>query len=220
MATYYLVNTVTVGTTKHFPGEYIDSAQHDTAAIETAGGLLWPSSDATVASAATKAQQMKLLGRNESELESIMQSAVQSSQKSSDASQDTLGASVVKTMVLAVTQAQIAAKGAVTSGTFDSAAFPAGARILGVESKVTTKVQNVGDTDTTTYALGTDTGGESAVFVAASAATTAGTLGGDKGNGLDVGGKKLRMTLTSDVNFDTLTAGAFTITATYAVPAA
>ncbi len=76
MATFFLLNTTQVGTTKHFPGEKIDDNQVDTTALQNAGGVLWASSDAVVAAAAAVAQQARLAGRNETELESIMAAAV------------------------------------------------------------------------------------------------------------------------------------------------
>lgn len=96
MSTYFLINTVQVGTTKHMPGETIDDNQVDIVALQNAGGLLWPSSDATVAAAAAKAINAHLVGRNEVELESIMQGAVQLVQQN-QAAVDTLPACLVAT---------------------------------------------------------------------------------------------------------------------------
>jgi hypothetical protein len=228
MAQYYLINTVHVGTTKHFPGELIDSNQHDVTAIENAGGVLWPTGNTVVDAAAAKAQTARIAGRNETELESIMQSAAQKVQRSGDtdaAAQDALDAVAyparIRALQVIITQALIAAKGVVASGTFDSAtAFPAGARLLGVEGDVTTKLQNVGDTDATTYEVGTDGAGKSAIGIAASTSADAGISGGALGAGRAVGGEKLRVTITTDTTLNLISAGGMTVTVLYSVPAA
>ena len=213
MASYYLINTVTVGTTKHFPGSLIDDAQHPSAAITAAGGLLWPVGDADVDAAAVKAQTARKAGRNEVELESIMQSAVQQVQMTSDATGSVFAKQVV------ITLAQINAKGVVASGTFDaSEAFPAGARLIGFEGNVTTKLQNVGDTDTTTYEAGTDGASKSAIGIAAGTAADAGISGGAIGAGRAIGGETMRVTITTDTTLDLLTAGGMTVTALYVLP--
>lgn len=215
MATFILINTVNVGTVKLFPGQTIDDAQYTTTDIQNAGGLLWPTGNTDVDAAAALCVKMKAAGKSEAELESVMSAAVNKVQKANDAGGD------VGIIQVVITQALIAAKGAVTSGTFDATtAFPTGARLLGVEGVVSTKVQNAGDTDTTTYAAGTDGAGKSAIGIAAATTADAGTAGGAIGVCRAVGGEKLRVTLTSDVNFSTLTAGAMTVTAMYVVPRA
>ncbi len=76
MATYHLLNTCNLGTAKFFPGDVIDEATHPKSAIETAGGVLWPSADATVAAAAALCRlRRQAKGSNEAELESLMISA-------------------------------------------------------------------------------------------------------------------------------------------------
>jgi len=85
MSTFYLINPVTVGGNQMLPGDLIDDAVENAAAIRAAGGLLWPSSDAIVAAAAATAQNAhRFRGANEAALESIMQTAVQAVQKQSD----------------------------------------------------------------------------------------------------------------------------------------
>lgn len=80
MATYYLINTTIVGTTKYLSGDLLDSAVHPTTSIAAAGGILWPSADADVAAAAVIAQHQRLhRASNEAELESLMFAGAMSS---------------------------------------------------------------------------------------------------------------------------------------------
>lgn len=65
MATFYLVNKVKVGVQTYYPGDLIDDAQDDSAGIAAAGGRLYPSANATVASAAALAQGLTLRGQHE-----------------------------------------------------------------------------------------------------------------------------------------------------------
>lgn len=84
MATFYLINTITVGTTKMLPGSLVDDAVEDSAAILAAGGSLWPTSNATIAAAALRAQNAHTnRGASEEELEGIMQVAVDTAQGAS-----------------------------------------------------------------------------------------------------------------------------------------
>lgn len=62
MTTYYLINPIKFGTSQLWPGDSFDSAQHDTAAIATAGGVLVDSSYTLVATAAGYAQEIKKRG--------------------------------------------------------------------------------------------------------------------------------------------------------------
>ncbi|GAC1475628.1 MAG: hypothetical protein PVSMB8_00420 [Vulcanimicrobiaceae bacterium] len=78
MATFYLVNFITLGTQKVLPGSLIDDQGAIYAPLLAAGGELWPSSDAAVAAAALKAQNAhKNRGANEREMEDIMRSALE-----------------------------------------------------------------------------------------------------------------------------------------------
>lgn len=217
MAKFILVNVVSLGTTKFLPGDTIDDVLHPKAAIETAGGVMWPESEPTIVAAAALARTKRLAGASEADLGMIMAAAVMKLGKSEDADHD---AQVVRSVTLAIALADITGKGAVTSATFDAAtAFPANARLIAIEGNVTTKVQNAGDTDTTTYAAGTDGAGKSALGIAAGTTADAGISGGALGAGRAVGGEKLRVTMTSSVNLSTLSAGAMTVTALYSVPA-
>lgn len=85
MATYYLINAVNVAGNKLLPGDTIDDATVNTSTITAVGGILWPSSDTTVAAAALVAQNAhKHRGANEVELAAIMQGAVDAVQKQND----------------------------------------------------------------------------------------------------------------------------------------
>jgi hypothetical protein len=75
MATYYLINTVQVGLNRLFAGTLIDSTVDDTTAIESAGGVLVDSSEATVAAAAAKAQALRLQGKPVEAIDSLMLAA-------------------------------------------------------------------------------------------------------------------------------------------------
>lgn len=75
MSTYYLVNSVRVGTRVYWPGSYLNSAVDDTAGVIAAGGRLIDSSNAVVAAAATIAQEIQKKGGSIAEAESAMLSA-------------------------------------------------------------------------------------------------------------------------------------------------
>lgn len=94
MATYYLINAVTVnlgnGPLTLMPGTLIDSAQIATTAITAVGGLLYASSDADVAAAAVIAAAAKSKGANEAALEAIMRDGVANSQNAAAVAHDTV----------------------------------------------------------------------------------------------------------------------------------
>jgi hypothetical protein len=75
MSTYYLLNSVRIGTHTLRPGTLLNSLVEDTAAIAAAGGALWPSADANVAAAALVAQQRARAGAFDGELAAIMVAA-------------------------------------------------------------------------------------------------------------------------------------------------
>lgn len=82
MATFYLINTTNVGAKKYFAGDLLNDAVHATADVSAAGGILWPSSDATVASAGTLVQtKRKARAISESEADAIMAGAASKSLK-------------------------------------------------------------------------------------------------------------------------------------------
>lgn len=96
MSTFYLVNTVRIGTTTLFAGSYVDDSVTSTTAMVAAGALLWPSADATVAAAATVAQNArKYKGASERECDAIMTAAVDSVQKSLSSTATGSGASEI-----------------------------------------------------------------------------------------------------------------------------
>lgn len=86
MATFILINNVlTADGVKHLASSTIDDTVTDAAAITAAGGLLWPTGNATIDAAAVKAQAAHInAGANEAQLESTMQTAVQAVQKATD----------------------------------------------------------------------------------------------------------------------------------------
>ncbi len=92
MATYYLVNSVRVGTRTHWPGSYLDSALDDTAGIAAAGGRLIDSSNAAIASAAAIAQAIHKSGGSITDAESVMVNAAA-------AALDTVGATAVMNLI-------------------------------------------------------------------------------------------------------------------------
>lgn len=86
MTTYYLVNTVIIGTSVVRGGSSVDSTVDDVAGIRAAGGMLIASTDAVIAAAAAKAQAAMARGANEAEVNAIMFAGMGSSLQSADAS--------------------------------------------------------------------------------------------------------------------------------------
>jgi len=80
MATFYLLNTVRVGTYQMTAGDLIDDSIDDVTAIATAGGVLWPSSDSGVAVAAAQCQKLRKQGQSGAVLDAIMSAALDASQ--------------------------------------------------------------------------------------------------------------------------------------------
>lgn len=261
MATFYLINTTIVGTQKMLPGQLVDDALTDATKITNAGGVLWPSADATVAAAAAKAQAAhKLRGASEADMESIMNAAVDSVQKANDATvvsaadyasvatgkgasligiedagtlftavnaeaalaevkgiADGAAAVKVQSKSVTITNTEIAALGAVVTGTINlGTALPANARLLGAEINVATKVQNAGDTDTTTASVGTTASGKDEAAIKDVSLKTTGTKGSGPTSsatgyvGQSMSSEQAIVTIDSDVNLDTITAGSFT----------
>lgn len=87
MSTYYLINSVRLGTQRLSPGALINSAFDDVAAIQANGGLLIASSDATIATAATIAQQLVVRG-NFNEAAGVMLAAATKSSAGDDLALD------------------------------------------------------------------------------------------------------------------------------------
>lgn len=80
MSTYYLLNTIQRATkgsmSKLLAGTLVDDTVVDTAAIQAVGGVLWPSTDLTIASFAALAKKAHARGADENELNAIMMSGV------------------------------------------------------------------------------------------------------------------------------------------------
>ncbi len=109
MSTFYLLNTTLVGTVKYFPGDTIDSVSSPKSAIEAAGGICWPSTDATVETAALFCQsQRKNRGVREEELQPFMFAAVSASLTATD----TANAATAAAATAAATAASVAAAAA------------------------------------------------------------------------------------------------------------
>lgn len=79
MATTYLINSTRVGTLFLHAGTLIDDTQVDVAALATAGGRTWPSTDATVAAAAARCIALRGQGQSGAVLDDIMEAAVAAS---------------------------------------------------------------------------------------------------------------------------------------------
>lgn len=76
MAKFYLINSVRLRSGKVLAGRFYDAAVDNTTEVLLAGGLLWPASDARVSAAAAQGAKLHLLGRDDSEIESLMQAAI------------------------------------------------------------------------------------------------------------------------------------------------
>ncbi len=85
MALFILINSVFVGTQRHVAGSVLNDAVDPTAAVAAAGGVLWPSSDATVAAAAQRARDLKLRGAPTDVIDRIMLAAVGGKEKNNAA---------------------------------------------------------------------------------------------------------------------------------------
>ena len=122
---------------------------------------------------------------------------------------DTATAARIKTVSKAFGFADVAALGAVASGSIDfAAALPAGAIVIGAGVNVTAVFDNVGNTASMTVALGVSGGDTDGFMVAGNADTvtklgTAGVL-----NGGLVGAVTPSILVDPDVNCDTITKGA------------
>ncbi len=76
MAKFYLVNNVRIGTQKRYAGSLIDDAYLDVSKIRSAGGVLIPSYNQSIANAATLAQKMRRRGVPEAALSEVMEAAL------------------------------------------------------------------------------------------------------------------------------------------------
>lgn len=216
MATAYLLNTVTIqkgGTSqKELAGSLIPDDASLQSALVAAGGVLAPTTDATVAAAAALAQNLhKQRGANEDALNSIMLAAAASSLTKSRPTK------IAVPLALAAIQAQ-------TSGVAFNvgSALPAGALIIDSHINVITPV--TGGTLSAMNAKVQNTSETAGALLGNSAGTNvfAGTgIKEDIGSNpySARGGQQLQMTLTA--TGDTLahaTAGSIELDIYYVVP--
>lgn len=72
MAKYWLLNTVSVGTTKYLSGREIDDTRQPKADIEKAGGILWDYADTKVTAAAKRAAVMRSQSASDESVDQVM----------------------------------------------------------------------------------------------------------------------------------------------------
>jgi hypothetical protein len=77
MATWYLLNNVSAGTSVYYAGSLIDDTLEDTTQLLSAGGVLIDSSLPGMSAAADLAQNAKNRGAGIEKMESIMMAAYQ-----------------------------------------------------------------------------------------------------------------------------------------------
>lgn len=75
MATFYLINNVTVGTSQRYAGELVDDTLESTTPITAAGGVLVASGLTGMSTAAGISQSLKKRGADMTTIESVMQAA-------------------------------------------------------------------------------------------------------------------------------------------------
>ena len=142
MATFYLINTTTVGTSKFFAGDFLDDSLDATTAIAAAGGVLWPSADAIVAAAAAKALAARRRGANESALDAIMSAAAHTAPATDTAAGQMPAAQYAARIQKKTVQITHADLTEAVNGTAQSiaigTALPAGAMVLGTKVTVAT----------------------------------------------------------------------------------
>jgi hypothetical protein len=219
MATWYLINTVTVALVvgqpdKLLAGTFIDDAKIATAGITAAGGVLWPSSDSVVAAAAVATQNaQKNQGLNEDGSNARMAAATFASLLAGPV------AAQVTHLTIDVPLATIQAQ---TSGTAFNvgAVLPANARLLATAINVITPLSG-GSAASAVATLqgGTDSAGSlvasTTVFTGAQAVIA--TPGSNPYAAR--GGQQLKMTITGDGThaLSTLTAGHLAVDLYYSV---
>lgn len=219
MATFYLLNTVTVASIVFRGGDLIDDAVKDAASIRLAGGILWPSADAAVAAGAVIAQKLLAEGQDERIVDGVMHAAASSSNLLTATA--LAAGPVVQKVSFALTAALVAALGASTTGSIPFPnALPTNARLVGAEVVVGTKFQNSGDSATISTDVGTSAAGHSAIAAHTVDLHTTGSKGGGSTtgySGMSISGETPQLALTSSVNLSTITAGAATVTFFYTV---
>lgn len=138
MATYYLINPIRLGTRTYNPGTLIDSTVDDVTALQNAGARLITSSNATVAAAATAAQQIKLRGGTSLEMFAVMVNAADAADEASI---------TVQTRTLRIQEADLTDAVAGEAQVVNiGAALPTGAVVIGHEVKLDTQFTGGGAT--------------------------------------------------------------------------
>jgi hypothetical protein len=218
MANKYLVNTVRLGTSVIKAGSLLTDAD-DQAGIASVGGILWPTTDATVAAAALVAQAKIYQGASTQELDAIMAAAVSTSVNATAASADAAKTiHVQKVIGFADVQAAATTKKVDINAT----AFPTGAKLIAHTMKTTTVFEG-GALSAVTMSVGLKTGGTGLeviqgedVFTGSSTAERAGSAGANPN--LSIGGTIVSALFTgTDANLSALTQGSVTIDLYYQV---
>jgi hypothetical protein len=225
MATWYLLNTVTLGAatpamppvgpnTKFLPGHLIDDTQIASSVITAAGGILWPSADTTVAAAALVAQKFhNQRADNEAKLESIMLTAALASLRTGSGG---IG-SIMQKVTMDVPLATLKAKTSTTAFNIGSP-LPANARLFAVDINV---IQALTGTGPLTAATATvqNTGETAGALIASQDIFTATGVFSPAGSNPDFtsrGGQQLQMTVTTTGGtMAALTAGHVAVDAYY-----
>ena len=83
MATFYLINSISLGSFTRYPGELVDDTKEDVAKLVANGAVLWSSSDTAVAAAAVAAGVAKSRGAGAVDLAAIMMASTVSSLRAS-----------------------------------------------------------------------------------------------------------------------------------------
>jgi hypothetical protein len=212
MALFFLCNNLQIGGRKWYAGRQIDDTVDPAAAIRGAGGLLWPSGDAVVAAAATRAQARRRNGIPPASIAKDMMAAVESSMVTGGV------AAGVQKVTTTIGFAQLTAA-ALTQSIALGTVLPANARILTRELRLATPFSGgaIGSTTASVgLAGGTEVVNAANVFTGAPAAQK-GPDGVDPFELLPTGGQ-LQVTFTSTVaNVNAATAGALTIDVMYIV---
>lgn len=216
MATFYVIETFRIALQNFKAGQLVDDALIDTAPLIAAGGLLWPSSDATVAAAAAIVLARRNgRGIDDGDANLIMRDALDASQKVSIDALNAGPVEVKRTVTIDFTTDAFSAlaNGTKTFSKNIGAALPANARLIGYSVGEGTFTA-FDDAAHGTYGLEIGTAG-TAALVQASLDVKAGQTGFPKAGTAGVQGylmslhasEQLVAKLTSSVDLNTVTAG-------------
>jgi len=217
MATWYLLNTTSFGNggvgQKFLSGRFMNDATDPTALVQASGGVLWPSSDAVVAAAASLVQlRQKNRAISEAESDSIMDAA---------AANSVLAGGVAVGIQHVVVDIPLATIQAQTSGTAFNvgAALPANARLVDENLNVLTAVSGGAISAVTATLQG---GADAAGTIIASHSVFTGANPTNSPIGSNPypsrGGQQLKLTLTSTGGaLSTATAGHLSLDLFYTV---